>query len=96
MDGKKRDTFDFVLLVFLQGATSDDLEMKQDYYDYYSQVPLVHYAIAEKENQGEELQGVKQYLKKSCDKRLFSDEPLIFADLSDATACAASLAEHLD
>ena len=36
LDGKKVDTFDFVVLVFMRAASSDDLEMKQDYYEYYS------------------------------------------------------------
>jgi hypothetical protein len=36
LDGKKEDTFDFVLLVFMGAISSDDLEMKQDYYDYYT------------------------------------------------------------
>ena len=48
LDGKKEDTFDFVLLVFMGAISSDDLEMKQDYYDYYTQVPIVHFAFAKK------------------------------------------------
>ena len=63
LDGTKEDTFDFVILVFMRAASSDDLEMKADYYDYYSKVPLVHYAIAQKEQDTDELKGVKEYLK---------------------------------
>ena len=36
LDGTKVDTFDAVLLTFMKAASADDLEMKQDYYDYYT------------------------------------------------------------
>lgn len=96
LDGKKQDTFDFVILVFMRAASSDDLEMKQDYYDYYTQVPLVHYAFAKKEQDNDELAGVKKYLKEKCDKRLHSGEPLVFTDLSDSASCAENLITQLN
>jgi len=96
LDGTKVDTFDFVVLVFLRAASSDDLEMKQDYYDYYSLVPLVHYAIAKKEQDEDELAGVKKYLKEKYDQRLFSGDPLSFTDLNDVADCASSLVNALD
>ena len=96
LDGSKVDTFDFVILAFMKAASSDDLEMKEDYYDYYSMVPLLHYAVASKENEGEEFAGVKQYLKDKYDKRLFSSEPLEFKDLTDTKTCAESLVEHME
>merc|ERR1712127_392743 len=34
LEGKMKDDFDAVLLVFMGAVSSDDLEMKQDYYDY--------------------------------------------------------------
>ena len=96
MDDKKVDTFDFVVLVFLKAASSDDLELKQDYYEYYSKVPLVHYAIAKKEQEDDELAGVKKYLKEKCDKRLYSGDPLVFSDLTNTEDCSSSLATSLD
>lgn len=81
----------------MRAASSDDLEMKADYYDYYSKVPLVHYAIAQKEQDTDELKGVKEYLKQKCDKRLFSSEPLVFQDLNnDIATCANNLISHMD
>lgn len=96
LDGTKVDTFDFVILAFMKAASSDDLEMKEDYYDYYSMVPLLHYAVATKENEGEELAGIKKYLKEKYDKRLFSGDPLEFKDLTDTKTCGESLVEHME
>ena len=94
--GTKVDTFDFVILAFMKAASSDDLESKEDYYNYYSMVPLLHYAVASKENQGEEFASVKKYLKDKYDKRLFTSEPLEFKDLADTKACAESLVQHME
>lgn len=80
----------------MRAASSDDLEMKQDYYDYYTQVPLVHYALAKKEQDEDELAGVKKYLKEKCDKKLFSGEPVVFSDLTDTSSCASALSSALD
>lgn len=96
LDDKKEDTFDFVILVFMRAASSDDLEMKADYYEYYSKVPLVHYAIAQKEQDSDELAGVKDYLKAKCDQRLFSSDPLVFNDLNEIGTCAENLISHMD
>jgi hypothetical protein len=46
LEGKMKDDFEVVLLVFMGAVSSDDLEMKQDYYDYYTKVPIVHYSFA--------------------------------------------------
>lgn len=42
---KLEDTFDCVVLTFMTSVTTEDLQIKKDYYDYYTQVPLVHYAV---------------------------------------------------
>ena len=86
--GKRVDTFDFVILAFMKAASSDDLETKEDYYSYYSMVPLLHYAVASKVNEGEDFASVKKYLKDKFHRRLFSPEPLEFKDLGDVKACA--------
>lgn len=91
MDGSKEDSFDFVLLTFMKAVSSDDLEMKQDYYDYYTQVPIVHYAVAKTEQDADDLKGVQKYLKDTCDKRLWKGDPLTFADLADTKTCAEAL-----
>ena len=71
LEGTKVDSFDFVILAFLSAVSSDDLEMKEDYYDYYSMVPLVHYAVSASVKESEDFAGVKDYLKDKYDKRLF-------------------------
>ena len=43
--GRRKDAFDVVLLVFIGDVSYSDLQKKQDYYDYYTQAPIVHYAI---------------------------------------------------
>lgn len=78
LEGTKVDTFDFVILAFLSDVSSDDLEMKEDYYDYYSMVPLVHYGVSKSVKESEDFAGVKTYLKEKYDKRLFQGEPLVF------------------
>lgn len=88
--------FDFVLLTFMKAVSSDDLEMKQDYYDYYTQVPIVHYAVANAEQDEAELQGVNKYLKETCDKRLWKGEPLKFADVNNVEACVEALVSDLE
>lgn len=59
-------------------------------------MPLVHYALAKKEQDEDELAGVKKYLKEKCDKKLFSGEPVVFSDLTDTSSCASALSSALD
>ena len=96
LDGSKKDSFDFVLLVFIGAISADDLEMKQDYFDYYTQVPIVHYAYAKKAQDEEEMKGVKAYLQKTCGKKLFKDKALIFEDLNKQDDCVEELKSHFD
>lgn len=77
LDGKKNDTFDFVVLFFTTAITKDDLEMKQDYYDYYMQVPLLHYAYVKQTQDEKDLADVKKYLKEKCNERLHNGEPCV-------------------
>lgn len=95
LDGSMKDTFEVVLLVFMGAVSSDDLEMKQDYYDYYTRVPIVHYSFAKLKQDEEEMKGVKEYLSKTVGKSLFKDGPLLFNDLNDTDACVSSLFEDL-
>ena len=95
LSDKKVDTFDFVLLIFIQGASADDLLVKQEYYDYYTQVPIVHYAIHQKEQDHDELQGVKTFLRETANKRLIKSDPLVFRDVSDTAACVEALAADI-
>lgn len=96
LDGTKKSTFDCVLLTFMKAVSCDDLEMKQDYYDYYTMVPIVHYAVAAKEQDDNEMKGVTEYLKKTCDKKLLSPEPVKFEDVANVDACAAALVEGIN
>lgn len=75
LDGKKQDSFDFVVLFFTTNMTRDDLEMKQDYYDHYMQVPILHYAYVRNAQDENDLTEVKKYLKEKCDERLFTGDP---------------------
>lgn len=95
LDGTKVDIYDAVLLTFMKAASSDDLEMKQDYYDYYTSAPLVHYAIVKKEQDEDELKGVTDYLKKTCDKKLISADPITFEDISNIEDCVGKLVDGL-
>jgi hypothetical protein len=45
LDGSKEDMYDAVLLTFMKAVSADDLEMKQDYYDFYTMAPIIHYAV---------------------------------------------------
>lgn len=95
LEGKMKDDFDVVLLVFMGAVSADDLEMKQDYYDYYTKVPIVHFSFAKLKQDKEEMNGVSQYLKKTCEKSLFKGSPLLFEDLNDTDSCVGSLYSDL-
>jgi gluconate kinase len=96
LDGKMKDDFDCVLLVFMGAVSSDDLEMKQDYYDHYTNVPIVHYSFAKLKQDKEEMKGVKDYLHKSIDKKLLKGKALIFDDLTNTEECVGSLYSDLE
>ena len=96
LDGEKIDNFDIVLLVFLSTMSSDELEKRKDYYDYYTQVPIVHFAYAQKANDEKDMKGVKSYLHKTCEKRLFEAEGIKFTDLNEIGSCVGKLALTLD
>jgi len=97
LDGKKHDTFDFVALWFTNNMTRDDLEMKQDYYDYYMQVPILHYAYVRDAQNENDLAEVLKYLKEKCDERLFSGDPGVLKndELKEAKGCADGIIAHL-
>ena len=97
LDGKKHDTFDFVTLFFTTNMTRDDLEMKQDYYDYYMQVPLLHYAYVRNAQDENDLAEVKKYLKEKCDERLWSGDPGVLKtdELGHIKSCADGIISHL-
>ena len=50
-------------LFFTTNMTRDDLEMKQDYYDYYMQVPILHYAYVRNAQDENDLAEVKKQPK---------------------------------
>jgi len=87
LEGKMKDDFDAVLLVFMGAVSSDDLEMKQDYYDYYTKVPIVHFAFAKLKQDEEEMKGVTAYLRKTCEKQLLKADPILFNDLTNTQEC---------
>ena len=91
LDGSKKSTFDCVLLTFMKAVSCDDLEMKQDYYDFYTMAPIIHYAVAKKEQDEEELKGVTTYLRKTCDKKLMTDDALMLGDLTNMEEDVKSL-----
>ncbi len=39
-------TFDFVVFVFPEAITLDDIELQKDMYLFYSNVPVCHYMIS--------------------------------------------------
>ena len=98
MDGKKHDSFDYVALWFTTNMTRDDLEMKQDYYDFYMQVPLLHYAYVQNAQDANDLAEVHKYLKEKCNERLFSGDPGVLKndELAGTKACADGIMEHLN
>jgi len=41
------------------------------------------------------MKGVKKYLHETCEKRLFSSDPLEFSDMSDTALCVSTLMTSL-
>ena len=58
-------------------------------------MPIVHYAVAKKEQDEEEMKGVTEYLKKTCDKRLINETPITFKDLANIEECVGEFVTHL-
>lgn len=91
MDGKTKDAFEVVLLVFIGAVSSDDLEKKKDYYDHYTNVPIVHFSFAKLTKDEDEMKAVQSYIHKTCEKKLLMPVPLLLSDLSDSAASVSSL-----
>ena len=95
MDGKKKTSFDAVLLTFFKDVSADDIEMKEEYYDEYTQAPIVAYAVCTQDNEEEEIENVSKVLKAKVGNRLISPEPYVFEDLKDTIAGADKFGETL-
>lgn len=95
MDGKRKTMFDAVLLTFLKDVSADDIEMKEEYYDEYTQAPVVGYAVCSQDNDESEIENVQKVLNAKVGNRLIKKEPYVFEDLKDVTQGVDKLHEFV-
>lgn len=58
-------------------------------------MPIVHFSFAKLKQDEEEMKGVKEYIHKTCEKKLLKDSPLLFSDLNDTESCVSNLFSDL-
>lgn len=87
LEGKLEDHYDFVLLIFMDEVAGEDLEAQQDHYIFYSQVPIVHYAVANKLTQkASAYDELKSFVKDHLENALIDPNPIVLADSNAAAA----------
>jgi hypothetical protein len=94
IEGNLEDSYDFVLLIFMYEVPQDELEAQQEHYLYYSQVPIVHFAMSKAVYNGNGYGQLRSFLKDHLEDKLIDTNPIVF---DSATAAAAeSLAQGFD
>lgn len=78
MEGNLEDTYDFVLLIFMYEVQPDELEAQQEHYLYYSQVPVVHFALSKQVYEGESYDYLRGFLKEHLEDKLIDTNPIVF------------------
>ena len=48
VENQLKDAYDFVLMIFMDEVSGDDMEIQADHYNYYASVPIVHWCISDK------------------------------------------------
>lgn len=86
LEEKLEDHYDFVLMIFMDIMSGDDLEIQADHYSYYSSVPIVHWAVANKVMNSNSYDDLRSFVKDNLEQRIIDPTPIV---LDDATASAA-------
>jgi hypothetical protein len=88
LEKKLEDAYDFVLIIFMEEVGAEELEAQQEHYVYYSQVPVVHYAVSSKLKKSDGYDYLKSFVKEHLDLRLVDPNPCVL-DENVSTAAAA-------
>lgn len=86
LENKLEDSYDFVLIIFMDEVGVDELEAQNEHYVYYSQVPVVHYAVSNKLKNSRSYDYLKSFVKEHLDEKLVDPNPCV---LDESTATAA-------
>jgi hypothetical protein len=77
LEKKFEDSYDFVLIIFMEEVGVEELEAQNDHYIYYSQVPIVHYAVSSKIQKSNTYDYLKSFIKEHLDQRLIDGNPCV-------------------
>lgn len=94
LEKKLEDSYDFVLIIFMEEVGAEELEAQMEHYVYYSQVPVVHYAVSSKMKKSKSFNYLKSFVKEQLDQRLVDPNPCILED--NVSTAALSLANSFE